>query len=129
VLKGLFRNAARTLARRVSDPAPQPQRRRSGETGKVFVMAARAALRRGEKEPPSQRGDSSSETGQAFGPAARAILCRVVVQIPAEACEAATAYLSDTLDWLNLWEDNSVDDSSELDDGYDSQQNYPAPHL
>jgi len=36
---------------------------------------------------------------------AAAKIVRRAVRIPAEAYAAATDFLSDTLDWLNLWQD------------------------
>jgi len=152
-IKGLFREAVKALLGRDEDE-PQPQeRRRSGETDNGLVAPARD-----HKEPPPERRDSgelsragpaargryarlgethravereqsaapsSSAAGETFGEAARA----ATQPIPADIHEGATAYLSDTLDWLNMWEANSLYDADELDDHYDTQQNYFSPHL
>ncbi len=83
-------------------------------------------LGRAEDEPePRRRG--SGEAGRAFPAAARNLLRRAG-RIPAEAYAATTAWLSDTLDWLNMWEANSLDDGSELDDSFNPQQDRYFPH-
>jgi len=77
-------------------------------------------LRRGdddEDEPPPRR--SSGETGKAFVLAARDTL-QHIARIPVEAYAATSLWLSDTLDWLNLWEANSSDEA--LDYDYDNAQ-------
>ena len=85
--------------------------------------------RQPEAAPEPKPRRRSGETGKAFGPAAKAAMQRTA-RIPAQAYAATTAYLSDTLDWLNLWNDNSgMDDSGELDDNYNPQQNHSSPHL
>jgi hypothetical protein len=106
---------------------PPPPRRRSGETDKGFIAAWRAVLRRAGIQVPMahiERVDACN----AFGDAAKAVMQRVA-RMPAEAYMASTAYLFDTIDWLNLWEANSsMENSSELDLDYNTQQNN-FPHL
>jgi hypothetical protein len=48
--------------------------------------------------------------------------------VPADRAAAASGYLSDTLDWLNLWQDNAAHDHW-LDDDFSAKQdqNYPQP--
>ena len=58
--------------------------------------------------------------------AARAALRRAP-RLPRQAYARATAYLADTLDWLNLWEANNTHESNELDVDYDTQQSSDAP--
>ena len=67
------------------------------------------------------------ETDKAFVMAARATLRRAV-SIPRQAYTAATAYLADTLDWLNLWQDNADNDHWFADDFSAKQDRYfPQP--
>jgi len=96
-IRRLFRAAVKAVTRRAEEPAPEPRRRRSGETGKAFASAAKSALRR-------------------------------AVRIPANACATAAVYLADTLDWLNLWQDNAANDPW-LDDDFSAKQdrNFPQP--
>jgi hypothetical protein len=57
----------------------------------------------GNDEPtPEVKRKRREETVQAFRMTARKLLYRVV-RIPSEAYTRATAYLADTLDWLNQW--------------------------
>ena len=51
---------------------------------------------------PEPKRKRREETGRAFRITARKLLHRVT-RIPAEAYNRATAYLADTLDWLNQW--------------------------
>jgi hypothetical protein len=81
---------------RGGEPAPEPRRRRSGETGKAFALAAKSVVAR-------------------------------AAGLSADAYSAAAAYLSDTLDWLGLWDANS--DSNELDDDCNTKQNCSSPQL
>ena len=71
--------------------------------------------------PPRRR---RGETEKGFGMVAHAIMRRVA-EIPA--CAAARAWLSDTLDWLNLWQDNAVNHS--LDDSFGAKEDrhFPQP--
>ena len=60
--------------------------------------------------------------------AARATLRRAV-SIPREAYAAATAFLADTLDWLNLWQDNA-ENADQLDNETNNPDtNYTSLHL
>jgi hypothetical protein len=93
------------------DEPPPETRRGRGDTGKAFGRIARAILRRGQTS---------------LAAAAKEIMLRVVRP---DTYAAATAYLSDTLDWLNLWQANEIEDDGALDDDYDTQQNYSSPHL
>jgi len=76
-----------------------------------FREAVKAITGRDEDEPPPVLRRRSGETGRGFAMAAKAALRRAV-RVPPEVYAAATAYLSDTLDWLNLWGSNaeSADD-------------------
>ena len=88
-----------------------PFETRRGDTDKAFGMIARAIFRRGQAS---------------LAAAAKEIMHRVARP---DTYAAATAYLSDTLDWLNLWQANEIEDNGALDDDYDTQQNYSSPHL
>jgi hypothetical protein len=72
---------------------------------------------------PLQRRRRTEETGGGFKLAARQIMRRAV-RLPA-AAYAAVAYLSDTLDWLNLWHQ-----ADQLHDDFEpSQPQHLYPHL
>ncbi|OYV36432.1 MAG: hypothetical protein B7Z80_15525 [Rhodospirillales bacterium 20-64-7] len=86
-IQGLFRAAAESATRHAENPQPKPRRRR-GETDKGFVPARRMVLHSGAVA----RG--------------RYAVLRQVVE-PADAQARACLYLEDTLEWLNLWEDNA----------------------
>jgi hypothetical protein len=89
----------------------------------------RAAVNAITHESPApqlvQRRRGSEDTGRAFRMAARKAMRRAA-RLPAEAYASATAYLSDTLDWLNPW-NNDAASGSELAEDYDQQP--PAQHL
>lgn len=77
----LFRETGKALTPRDTDPEPKPQRRRSGDTD--------AAV---------------------FRTAAKTIMRRAA-RFPVEAYDAAAAFLSDALDWMNpYWQDDSEPD-------------------
>ena len=48
---------------------------------------------------------------------------------PTSAYARAPLYLSDTLDWLNLWQDNAGYDDHWIDDDFSAKQdeNFPQP--
>jgi hypothetical protein len=72
-IRQLFRDVKTALMPKAPAPEPEPQARRKGD----------------------------EDTGRAFRMTARQIMRRAA-RIPAEAYAKATAYLTDTLDWLNL---------------------------
>jgi hypothetical protein len=78
-----------------------------------FREAVKAVTGRDEDEPQPVSRRRSGETDRGFAMAAKAALRRAV-RVPADAYAAVTAYLSDTLDWLNLWESNA-ESSDDLD--------------
>jgi hypothetical protein len=57
--------------------------------------------------------------------AARVTLRRAA-RLPAEAYAVATGYLCDTLDWLNLWQDNA-DNGHWHDDDFSAKQEQHIP--
>ena len=96
-IKALF-NAVKEMLSPKGEDAPQPVRRRRGETDKGFAAACRAMLRRTPKTGAVARGRFA---GLRYAQEAIA---------PSDAYARARMYLSDTLDWLNLWQDNADND-------------------
>lgn len=93
----LFRDLAKALTPKAPAPEPEPRARRKGD----------------------------EDTGRAFRMTARQIMRRAA-RIPAEAYAKATAYLADTLDWLNQWH-HTADDFTE--DVQPAPTDYLYPHL
>jgi hypothetical protein len=76
---------------------------------------------------PVQRRRRTEDTGKAFRMTARKMMRRAA-RIPA-AAYTATAYLWDTLDWLNPWQ-HDASTTSELDDDYQhGEQQHLSLHL
>jgi hypothetical protein len=65
--------------------------------------------------------------GKAFGKAARSTAQRVI-ELPPEAFADATMYLADTLDWLDLWQ-NDATTIDDLGNDFDTVTDYPFPYL
>jgi hypothetical protein len=84
----------------------------------MFRQAVKAITRRTEDEPRPQTRRRRGESDRAFRMTARAALRRVARP---QAFASATAYLADTLDWLNLWANGN--DDSELCDNSDAIRN------
>ena len=82
----------------------------------MFRQAVKAITRRTEDEPRPQTRRRRGESDRAFRMTAKAALRRMP-RPPA----IATAYLADTLDWLNLWANGN--DDSELCDNLGAIQN------
>jgi hypothetical protein len=90
------------------------------ETGKTFA-------RRDVDEPqPEQRRRRNGETDRSFGPASRAILRRAI-KLPSAAYAGAT-FLSDALDWLNLWRVDPVA-TRDPDAAIHTETNHLFPHF
>jgi hypothetical protein len=114
---GSLREAAKAVMRRTED-APQPKaKRRSGGAADGFRRLARAVAR--------------FSPHRLFRKAATNLMRRRrTIVPPTEAYDGAHEPISNTLDWLNLWEANSrAYDIGELDLDYDTQQNNHLPHL
>ena len=93
-----------------------------------FKAAARAVLQH-DDDAPKPRRRSEETTGKAFSVAAKSLLRRAV-QVPADAYGTASLFLAQTLEWLQLWEANDIEESGALDDDYNTQQNCgSSPHL
>jgi hypothetical protein len=105
------------------EPKPHARRRR-GETDKGFARACRTMLRRAARTGAAARGRYAG-----LRHAQKAQETRAAQSIaPANAYASACTYLSDTLDWLNLWQDNADNDHWYDDDFSATQdQNCPQP--
>ena len=78
---------------------------------RLFRAAVKAVMRRDANPQPKPRRRSGGETRHAFG-LAKAMLRRAV-SLPPEAYAAATGFLSDALDWFDLWWRDDTECSSE----------------
>jgi len=90
-----------------------------------FRELAKAIIDRAPAPEPAQRRRRGEDTGRAFRMAARKVVRRAG-RIPAEAFATASAYLSDTLDWLNQWHHHDNDAS---EDFQPLQSDHLYPHL
>lgn len=102
-----------------SRPAP-------GAIALLFRAAAKGVSQRAQSPQPKAKRRSGGDARGAFGMAAKPTLCRAATG-QKQSYAAAAAFLSDTLDWLNLWQDN-LDYGNELDVS-NTEQNYLSPHL
>jgi hypothetical protein len=90
---------------------PRPRLFQPGSIKRLFGSVKKAITRQGQPAPEPNR-KRREETGRAFRMTARELVRRAV-RMPAEAYARATAYLADTLDWLNFWhhhEEHSTED-------------------
>jgi hypothetical protein len=114
----LFKAAAKALVRNEGEPKPEPRRRR-GKTGKGIVATWRKALHRSAvKTAAAARGRYAALRPAKAAPATVA---------PAAAHAGAGMSLADTLEWLQLWQANSMDFGAALDDNFDTQQDRHLP--
>jgi hypothetical protein len=119
------------IAGEVANPRPEPK---DAKNRTSFAAAIKAQFRQLAEAmtprvptPSRQRQRTEDEGRAAFGIAARNIMRRAV-RLPAETYAAATAYLSDTLDWLNLWQEQPLHDDPAADKTA-AQGQYLYPHL
>ena len=116
------RLAASELPRQSLPAFTAPQR--ASPAQKFWKVVAGELVRRVRALQPPPRRRRSEDTGRAFRAAAKIV--RRAVALPA-AAYAAAGFLSDTLDWLNLWQGN--DAAGELDDGLRcTEPNHLLPH-
>jgi hypothetical protein len=94
-------------------------RRPAGAIKAAFRQTVKAITRPKEEEPKPQTRRRRGDSDRALRMTARATLRRVP-PLPPQAFATATAFLADTLDWLNLWHDA---DASEPDDNPDVYRN------
>jgi hypothetical protein len=141
-MKGLFRAAAKAVTRRDPDaPKPEARKRRGGGTDSRVLFLRR---RPHHVTEPAARGCyarlavPTAEPANEFVRAAN-ILCSIAQDIAdmftdlnerlAEVFHGKGLYLSDnTLDWLNLWQDNANNEQWQNEDFGAKQDNYfPQP--
>lgn len=80
-----------------------PARRFQPGTIKQLFRDLKNALTGKDDQPaPEVKRKRREETGRAFRMTARKLMRRTI-RLPRQAFARATAYLADTLDWLNLW--------------------------
>lgn len=96
-----------------------------GGIRRLFREAIQAMTGRAAEPAPAPRRRRGGGTGKAFALAAKTLATRGA-RMPAEVYRVATVWLSDTLDWLRLWDDNSVSDA--LDEDYNTKQDHSSPH-
>jgi len=119
-IKGLFRKVAKAITHDDAEPAPEPRRRRSGETEGEFRKLVRQITHHIAAAGATARGRYAALRPVKAAPAASITAVDPYI--------AAGLYLSDTLDWLQLWENNAGDDQC-LDDSFSPQQDrsFPQP--
>jgi hypothetical protein len=141
-MNGLFRAAAKAVTRRDPDaPKPEARKRRGGGTDSRVLFLRR---RPHHVTEPAARGcyarlaAPTAEPANEFVRAAN-ILCSIAQDIAdmftdlnerlAEVFHGKGLYLSDnTLDWLNLWQDNANNEQWQNEDFGAKQDNYfPQP--
>jgi hypothetical protein len=91
---------------------------------KFWKVVAGELVRRVRALQPTPRRRRSEDTGRTFRAATKIV--RRAVELPAAA--AAAVFLSDTLDWLNLWHGNEAA-GDELADDRHAGPNHLSPHL
>lgn len=117
-IKTLFRAAAKTITRRDEEEKPPQPRRRSGETDKGFVAVWRTMqYRAASKIGAAARGRYAALRPAKAEPEAFA---------PADAYTGAGMYLADTLEWLNLWQDNASNEQWP-DGDFNAKQDHSSP--
>jgi hypothetical protein len=123
----ISREGAGSLSGDKQEPEKGTPARRLFQPGAIthLFRAVKNAITRNCPPAPEVRRKRREETGRAFRMTARKLLQRVT-RIPAEAYASATAYLADTLDWLNQWQ-NYDDHSSEEATRAANDDLYPHP--
>ncbi len=109
-IKGLFKAAIKAITGRDDDaPQPEARKRRSGEKEGSGPLLRRLAAR------------------FAGRPAARGRYARLR-KGPVQADKAAL-HLSDTLDWLTLWQENAANNEQWIQDNFNAKQDqhFPQP--
>jgi len=101
----ISREGAGSLPGENQEPEKGIPARRLFQPGAIkhLFRAVKNAVTRNRPAAPEMRRKRREETGRAFRMTARKLVRRVT-RIPAEAYARATAYLADTLDWLNQWQ-------------------------
>jgi hypothetical protein len=94
--------AENTAGGRKENNRGTPARRFLPGAVKRLFREMKIALTGKEEPAPDVKRKRRDETTRAFHMTARNLVRRTV-RLPAKAYAKATAYLADTLDWLNLW--------------------------
>jgi hypothetical protein len=116
-IKGLFRKVAKAITHDKDEPRPEARRRRNGETEGGFRKLARKIARQLTTARTAAHGRYA---------ALRPVKTE---QTPADAHADVGLYLSDTLDWLNLWWQGNTADDLWIGDDFNAKQDqsYPQP--
>jgi hypothetical protein len=135
---GLFKTAAKALARSDNEDVQQQPRRKSGETDKALGRHDLRAYRAAERGQPGGRYDGVKAAKQA-GAAARGRFAKLrpakaePKAAPEPLSAAADTYaraclsLSNTLDWQALWQANANNDWQAGDFSATQDQFFPQP--
>jgi hypothetical protein len=115
-IKGLFRDAVKALTRHEDEERPDPRRRR-GETEGDFRKLARKIARRFDARKQFRK--------VAKNRAHRRV--RTLILSPEE-WGAPDAHLTNTLDLVNLW-NNDMSGSSDYGGGFDASRDHISPGL
>jgi len=91
-----------------------------------FRAAAKTVTRRDRDEPQARQRKSGEDTRSAFRCVALAIGRRSRLS---QTYAAATVFLSEMLDRMNIWCHDTAAPHSEHYDSFDTKQDYLSPHL
>jgi len=92
-------------------PLKEPKNSLIRELGNKFRVAMKALTKPEDSPKPTSKRRRSGEGAGGFSVAADHLLRRAVVPGPVA---RAILYLADTLDWLNMWDDNNHSDFSAM---------------
>ena len=125
-IKGLFKAAVKAVTQREEAPQPETRRRAGEKDGRGF---ARVNYDHRYRNKPSARGRFAKlrpAKATADKTADRKAAPKVVA--PAAAYASTRLYLSNTLDWLNLWQDNANNEQwHDADFSAKQDQYFPQP--
>jgi hypothetical protein len=94
---------------------------------RVLFKSVKEILLSSDDDEPQPARRRRGETDKGFAAACRSILRRAA-RSEVSAVSDAALYLSDTLDWLNLWQDNAGNDHWQEDDFSATYwDNFPQP--
>jgi hypothetical protein len=123
VIKMLFRKAKKPITKRedLAPPSKTKRTSRGGDTGRAsFTISPRKIIRHATK----LSRHLFARANRTIGPSA------TVSPRPSESHVATPAFLSDTIDWLNLWHnDATTSNDSCLASGIGMKTNHLSPRL
>jgi len=129
-IRALFRSAAKAVTD--ADDEPPPERRRDRKEGDRDGGMMRFALRFSRlfaaKRARPQQTAQVEDVREGFR-TERAAITRPGTMQDHDAFGAATAYLSDTLDWMNPYWHDDAGSGTELKADLDTAANYLSPRL